>query len=352
MIGKTARWVTACDLAGLGGLQSGGVRETGARMLRAYGPGCDGSTIDARVQLIPQGASWIDLEEPTREEEQLVERCLKVGVPTRDELKEIEPSSRFYEQNGAIYITISTLWGVSEGDPAATPIGFVIAGNRLVTIRYASPKPFRNFMQHVRREPDLARDAPTVLARLLDAIIERLADELEAAGEEIDTISSHIFQPSAGRVPADRLSALLRRIGRTQGLLTRIRETAVSIMRAIGFLAATEMVRSNPALRERIRSLGADIAHLTDHCAFLSTNLTFLLDASLGLINVEQNAIIKIFSVAAVIFLPPTLVGTVYGMNFEHMPELEWLYGYPFAIGLMILSAVLPYWFFKRRGWL
>ena len=326
-------------------------------MLRAYGPGCDGTVIDAAVSRIPQAATWVDLEEPTAEEEELVERCLGVDVPTRAELIEIEPSSRFYEKDGAIYATISTLCGIVDGEPSATPIGFVLAGNRLVTLRYATPKPVRTFIQHVRREPELARDAPTVLARLLDAIIERLADELEAAGQEIDDISNHIFRRRLGgerrqRIPTRQLEALLNRIGLAEALLARIRETAVSSSRAVGFLAATERVRSDEDLRERIHSLGADVASLSDHSAFLASNLSFLLQASLGLVNVEQNAIIKIFSVAAVIFLPPTLVGTVYGMNFDHMPELDWPYGYPFAIAMMILSAVVPYWFFKRRGWL
>jgi magnesium transporter len=326
-------------------------------MLRAYGPGCDGSCVDPKSARIPDGATWIDLEEPTREEEQLVERCIGLEVPTREELAEIEPSSRFYDKGNALYMTMSTLIGVQDGQPSSTPIGFVLSDNRLVTVRYATPKPIRDFMQHVHREPELARDAPTVLVRLFDAIVDRLADELENAGDEIDTISNHIFRREAAdgatrRRSADRLEALLTRIGRTQGLLARIRETTVSAARTIGFLASTERVRHDEHLRERVQSLGADVASLSDHSAFLSTNLTFLLDASLGLISVEQNATIKIFSVAAVIFLPPTLVGTVYGMNFEHMPELGWLFGYPLALTLMAMSAVLPYWFFRRKGWL
>ena len=327
-------------------------------MLRAYGPGCDGKAIDAHLQKIPDAAAWIDLEEPTEEEELLVERCLKLDVPTPEELKEIEPSSRLYEQNGAIYMTMSTLWGVEDGVPSAAPIGFVLAGKRLVTVRYVTPKPVRTFTAHVRRDPELVKDGVTALIRLLDAIIDRLADELENSGEEIERISGHIFrrdsqeQKTRRRIQPERLEALLTRIGRAQGLLAKVRETALSANRLIGFLAATERIRAAPADRERVQSLAADVTSLIDHSAFLAGNLTFLLEASLGLISVEQNAIIKIFSVAAVIFLPPTLVGTVYGMNFDHMPELGWLYGYPFAIGLMILSAILPYWFFRRRGWL
>lgn len=327
-------------------------------MLRAYGPQCDGSIIDAGRGAIPATATWIDLEEPTRDEERLVERALGLEVPTREELAEIEPSSRFYEQDGAIYATMSTLIGVEEGEPSSTPIGFVLTQDRLVTIRYATPKPVRSFMQHLHRAPSLGQDGTTVLVRLLDAIADRLADELEAAGDEIERISNQIFRRESPerrggrRIPTVRLETLLHRIGRAQGLLARIRETAVSFSRLTAFLSATDRIRGDELGRERVAALAADVSSLTEHSGFLSANLTFLLDASLGLIGVEQNAIIKIFSVAAVIFLPPTLVGTVYGMNFEHMPELGWLFGYPLALGMMVMSAVLPYWFFRRKGWL
>ena len=327
-------------------------------MLRSYGPGCDGSIIEATAEKIPDGATWIDLEEPTKEEEALVERCLGVEVPTPEELKEIEPSSRLYEQNGAIYMTMSTLYGVQDGTPSASPIGFVLVGNHVVTVRYATPKPIFAFAAHARRDRTLVKDGVTALIRLLDAIVDRLADELEASGEEIERISQHIFErqtpegAARRRIQPDRLEALLNRIGRSQALLATICETAVSSSRVVGFLGATERIRSEQNDRDRVQSLAADISSLIDHSAFLANNLAFLLEASLGLISVQQNAIIKIFSVAAVIFLPPTLVGTIYGMNFDHIPEFEWLYGYPFALGLMVLSAILPYWFFRRRGWL
>ena len=324
-------------------------------MLRTYGPDCDGSLIDPATGGILPGATWIDLCDPTREEEKLVERVLGSDVPTREEMKEIEPSSRLFERGDAIYMTLSTLYGIEEGQPAAEPIAFVLTGERLVTVRYTRPKPFRMFAEHVQREPELARDALTVLVRLLDAIIDRRADELEEAGAEIERISDQIFRREEGksrRIPAALLEALLTRIGRSQSLLARIRETAVSSSRLVGFLSASSRLRSAATEREHVLSLAADVGSLIDHSAFLASNLTFLLDASLGLISVEQNAALKVFSVAAVIFLPPTLVAGIYGMNFEHMPELHWLAGYPWAIGLIILSAVLPYWIFKRRGWL
>jgi magnesium transporter len=323
-------------------------------MLRAYGPDCDGCEIDAATGAIPPNATWMDLEQPSRAEEQLVEAVIGHNVPTQEELAEIEPSSRLFARDGALYMTLSALRGVKEGNPTSTPIGFVLAGNRLVTVRYAAPSPIVSFANHVRREPAMARDALTVLVRLLDAIIDRLADELEASGSEIEKISGHIFNKEADdrRIPAARLTALLTRIGRAQSLLAKIRETAVSTARLLSFLGANGPDDWHAAGRAHLASLTNDITSLIDHSGFLADNLTFLLDAALGLISVEQNAAMKLFSWAALIFLPPTLVAGIYGMNFDHMPELHWLYGYPFALTLVVASAVLPLWYFKRRGWI
>jgi magnesium transporter len=325
-------------------------------MLRAYGPGCDGSVVEAKLERIPVGATWIDLEEPTKAEEALVERCVHLNVPTQTEMAEIEPSSRLYERNGALYMTISVLSGVVDGQPTTTPMGFVLSDNRLVTIRYGTPKPVRAFSDHVRREPDLARDANTVLVRLLDAIIDRLADELEALSGEIEQISSHIFhrEMDERRIPAARLTALLTRIGRAQTLLTKIRYSGVSTIRMLSFMSGSSRFheRDERDVGNHLASLSADATSLSEHASFLSDNLTFLLDASLGLISVEQNAAMKLFSWAAVVFLPPTLIAGVFGMNFHYMPELGWHYGYPISLTLMLASAIGPYLYFKVRGWI
>lgn len=325
-------------------------------MLRAFGPGCDGQIIEAQAERIPDGATWIDLDEPTPEEERLVERCVKLNVPTQDELAEIEPSSRLYERNGALYMTISALCGIADGDPTTTPLGFVLADNRLVTVRYATPKPVRLFMEHVRREPELARDATTVMVRMLDAIIDRLADELEGLGTELERISAHIFERrlEERRIPATRLTALLTRIGRAQTLLAKIRYSAVSTSRMLSFLGGSSKLHQESLkdIRHHVASLNTDVNSLSEHASFQSDNLTFLLDASLGLISVEQNAAMKLFSWAALIFLPPTLVAGIYGMNFHHMPELSWIFGYPMALMFIVASAILPLWYFKRRGWI
>jgi magnesium transporter len=325
-------------------------------MLRAYGPGCDGRIINAELQRIPEEATWIDLEEPTHEEEQLVERCIKVDVPTQAEMAEIEPSSRLYEQNGALYMTVSALRGVDEHYPTTTPIGFVLAGKRLVTIRYATPKPVRTFENHARRDPELVRDGPTALVRLLDSIIDRLADEIESVSARMEQLSQEIFQEPQDerRIPAQKLTSLLTSIGRTQTLLTKIRYSAVSTLRMLSFFGASNLVHDDTQkeLLHHVASLTSDVTSLSEHASFLSDNLTFLLDASLGLISIEQNAAMKLFSWAAVVFLPPTLIAGIFGMNFHYMPELSWRYGYPLSLAVMLVSAIGPYLYFKRRGWI
>lgn len=325
-------------------------------MLRAYGPACDGNVIDAAAERIPDNAMWIDLEEPTKDEEKLVERCVGVNVPTRAEMAEIEPSSRLYEKNGALYMTVSALRGVEEHLPSTTPISFVLAGNRLVTVRYATPKPVRTFENHARRDPDLVRDGPTALVRLLDAIVDRLADEIESVGEAMERLSKQIFQEQQDqrRIPADRLTKLLTDIGRTQTLLSKIRLSAVTMLRMLSFFAGSNLVHeeSQKELKHHVLSLTTDVTSLSEHASFQTDSLQFLLDASLGLISIEQNAAMKLFSWTAVVFLPPTLIAGIFGMNFHYMPELSWRYGFPISLGLMLAAAITPYLYFKRRGWI
>jgi magnesium transporter len=271
-------------------------------------------------------------------------------------MAEIEPSSRLYEKNGALYMTVSVLRGVDENHPSTTPIGFVLAGNRLVTIRYATPKPIRNFENHARRDPELVRDGPTALIRLIDAIIDRLADELERVSTTMEELSQEIFKNSQQerRIPVRKLTGLLARIGRVQTLLTKIRYSAVTTMRMLSFLGGSTRIHAeeHQDMRHHVTSLATDVTSLSEHASYLIDSLTFLLDATLGLISIEQNAAMKLFSWAAVVFLPPTLIAGIYGMNFHHFPELSWPWGYPMALGIMFASAVGPYFYFKRRGWI
>jgi len=325
-------------------------------MLRVFGPSCPLEPVEAgSAASLPEGTLWADLIDPTREEEALVEAKLGQNIPTREELLEIEPSSRLYERQGTLFMTASVLHGLTGGKPDTDPVGFILGKDLLVTIRYVDPKPFVAFGQHLCAEPEIGPDPTEILLSLLDSIVDRLADELEEAARNIETLAGHIFQQPSGRGRARRkaelrLEALLLRLGEAQRILAEIRESVVSTGRMLGFLAG-----KLPPLdghRRHVESLQRDVAGLTDHDSFLSDNLTFLLNAALGLITLEQNTVMKIFSVFAVVLMPPTLIAGIYGMNFEHMPELEWLLGYPFALALILASAVIPFWLARRSGWL
>jgi magnesium transporter len=302
------------------------------------------------------GIIWYDLRDPTAEERALVEAALGLSLPTREEMGEIELSSRLYQEDGGEFMTVTGLAGLDTDEPVKDPITFILKGEVLVTIRHANPKPFDLFLARAQK----AGGPPSgtgeqVMLGILEAMIDRLADVLEVAGNEVDGLSREIFRRSGpGRRETSSLEALIGRIGRKGDLLTLARESLVSIARMATYHAALETEGRKPGkdVRGRIKVVQRDVASLSDHATFLSGKINFMLDATLGLINLEQAKTIKIFSVAAVIFLPPTLVASIYGMNFEHMPELQWQLGYPWALGLMLVSAIGPYLFFKKRGWL
>jgi magnesium transporter len=328
-------------------------------MLRLFGPDCPAEPVDpAKISTLPEGVMWLDLLEPTAEEEALAEKLLGADIPTREELAEIEPSSRLYQTKVATFMTMSVLHGVKAGEPANDPVGFILTDKLLVTVRYIDPTPFVLFAEHIYAEPDPDWNVRSMFVRLLDTIIDRLADEFEVAVNEIQTISRHVFSHPAQqdghrrRQPERRLEALLIRIGKGQQLLAQLRESSVSATRLLSFLKSTEATAKDAPNLRHVESLIADVNALNDHSNFLGDNLVFLLDANLGLITLEQNFVMKIFSIFAVVFMPPTLIAGVYGMNFDHMPELKWLFGYPYALALILISAVLPFWFARRRGWL
>ncbi len=326
-------------------------------MLRSFGPTCAPAPLDpAKAQAIPAGTIWLDLLNPTHEEEKLVEAAIGQNVPTREEMVEIEPSSRLYERQGAIIMTASVLFGVSGEEPNTDPVTFILTDRLLVTVRYVDPQPFVRFHDHLCAEPEMCPDPLSVLVRLMDAIVDRLADELESVARQMEGVSAQIFargsaEAGKARPTERRLQALLMQVGGVQGLLAEVRESAISSSRMLGYLATTERLRSSE-YRPHVQSLVEDARGILDHRSFLAENLTFILNASLGLITLEQNFVMKLFSVFAVVFMPPTLIAGIYGMNFEHMPELKWLHGYPFALALILASAIIPLWLAKRSRWL
>ena len=321
-------------------------------MLTAYARK-NGTVRGAQLALdepLPDETLWIDLREPSPEERQKINKLLGIEVPTREEMQEIEISSRLYQEAGATYMTATLMAHTETENPVAGPVTFVLAAHRLVTLRYIDPAPFRAYVVQIGRSSQRIASGEELLGGLLDAIVDRIADILERVQHDMDTFSSELF---ARDKKSSQLNyePLLRRIGRAQGLTSRARESLVSIGRLLTFLARPSEGFDN-APGHAFATLSRDVTSLSDHASYLSNNINFLLDATLGLINNEQTNIIKIFSVAAVVFLPPTLIASIYGMNFKFMPELSWWIGYPMSIALMIASVAGTYLFFKQRKWL
>jgi magnesium transporter len=304
---------------------------------------------------LPESAVWIDMFNPTPEEDRAVEGLVRIAVPTREEMQEIEISSRLYVENGARYMTAILMCGSETDAPRTTPVTFIMSDRRLVTVRYDSPRPF------VAVEHKLARTAPpdingdAVVLELLEAVIDRCADILERAGADVDAVSREIFEPegSARTGHAKRYSDILITIGRKGDLTSKVRESLVSIGRVVTFVVAeADNVKWSKERRAQLKTMQRDVASLSDHASYLSNKITFVLDAMLGVVNLEQNNIIKLFSVMAVVLMPPTLIASIYGMNFKAMPELEWAHGYPLALVAMLCAAIGPYMFFKWKKWL
>ncbi len=304
---------------------------------------------------LPPDTVWIDLLNPTSEEEHAVERALGVDMPTHEEMREIEVSSRLYQEGPAIYMTATMLAKSDTPQPESTVVTFILVGEILVTLRYGEPTPFRTFINRCQRQQFLRTSGEAVLMGLLDAVIDRIADLLERIGFDIDALSSTVFEPTAnGNGPGggDDFKVILRRIGRNGDLASKCRESLVSINRMLTFIASLSDMPARKDIDARIGTLSHDVQSLSDHATFLSNKVNFLLDATLGMLNIAQTNIIKIFSVAATVFLPPTLIASIYGMNFQHMPELDWPWGYPLALLLMLASAIAPYFYFKHKRWL
>lgn len=299
---------------------------------------------------------WIDLLDPSHDEEKAVETLLALQIPTRQEMAEIEESSRLYEDHGALVMTAVVIDGAGEGRPARTQVTFVLTQTHLVSVRYADPVPFRTFEAKCQRQPELHTSSDRILASLLDSIVERAADVLELIAADLNEVSVRLFfDEEPRRRPKraeDELQILIKRLGRRNMTMAILRESVLSLSRLGPFLRQGTSAWLTDDGTRRLKMIERDLRSLSAYEGQLSSEIVYLHEATLGLINLAQNRIIKVFSIAAVLFLPPTVVGTIYGMNFETMPELKWAFGYPFALLMMALSAALPYYWFKRKGWL
>lgn len=333
-------------------------------MITAYRMSGQATVIDAGdiASGLDADIVWIDLDAPSRDDEAAIESALSISVPTREDLKDIEPSSRLFVENGGIFMTASLVWKTETDFPDLTDIAFILTGGRLVTVRYAEPRAFRLFAAALSRFCANGHDggtgahkpitAPHLLVRLLETISDRTAEILEQETARIDALSLQVFTNEGKRRPPRYLEDRLIDVAAHHRLLGKVRESLSSLSRLVSFLQSLPAIQADDDARNLCHTIARDIQSLSEHVSFIAGNITFLLDASLGLISVEQNAIIKIFSIASVVFLPPTLVASVYGMNFQFMPELGWTLGYPVSLLAMLVSAIVPYIFFRWKGWL
>jgi magnesium transporter len=301
---------------------------------------------------LPPDATWVDLREPTPEEEQFVESALGIDVPTREEMREIEASNRFYEENGGLYMTATLVTKLDTDLPERTQVTFILTGSKLVTNRYTDPLPFRRFIAYAARHTAVATSGAMVLAGLLEAIVNRIADVLEKVGGDVDVISSKIFFRSYDTSAPLDFRHVLERVGQSGDLVSKASESLVSLTRLLGFVQQSGNTQVTQESRARYRTLSRDVLAMTDHSNFLGNKVQFLLDATLGMVSIDQNNVVKIFSMVTVFMLPPSLIAGFFGMNFERLPWLHESWGVSAAIVLMVFSAVAPYLYFKRRRWL
>jgi magnesium transporter len=332
-----------------------------APVIQAYAPRngrIERTEIDKATPLAGD-AVWLDIVQPTPDERSKVEAVYRLTLPTPEEVREIEPSDRLYSEGLARFMTATILVHADAPLPQRASITFILTGRSLITLRYVEPRPVAIYAQKLLRGQEGCTSGDEALVGLLESFIDRIADILEKVNQDLDQVSQTIFTegPTGHRAGSGGrdLQAVIRTLGRNDDLVSTIRESLLSLTRVISFLTATLNAIGDKTLKDvktRLKSARNDIVSLNEHAAFESHTISFLLDATLGMINIEQNGIIKIFSIAAVVFLPPTLVASIYGMNFEVMPELHWLAGYPWALGLMVVSALVPLIYFKRKGWL
>ena len=312
--------------------------------------------IDSLEELSQYRPIWVDLDDPTPEERRWVRQYYGLQIPEDAIDDDIEESARFFEEdNGELHIRSDFLADVGEDEPHSVRAAFILnlvnddlrSKGVLFSIHEEDIPAFRLLRLRARRMPGLIEDSREVLLRLFDGDVEYSADALEGAQDALEEVSAKVLK---GDVSDAVASEVLATIARQENLNGMIRRSVMDTRRALSFMMRSKML--TPQQFEEARQTARDIESLEGHTAFIFDKINFLMDATVGFININQNKIIKLFSVASVALLPPTLVASLYGMNFRFMPELDWKFGYVWAIGLMVASALLPMWYFRRRGWL
>jgi magnesium transporter len=304
--------------------------------------------IESRDDLVNVTPVWVDLTDPSDEERDWVSSIFGVMLPEEDEVKDIEASARYYEaDNGDLHLRSDFLLEEDEGESRVVTVAFILARNMLFSMHNDDLPVFRLVRMRARSRPGSIGDFKDVLLDLYSTDVEYSADALEGIYQNLEEVSRSVLQKDISDQDA---AASLNAMAREEDLNGRIRRNMMDTRRAVSFMMRGRLL--SPDQFDDARQILRDIESLDGHTAFLFDKINFLMDATVGFININQNKIIKIFSVASVAFLPPTLIASIYGMNFRILPELDWSFGYPFAILLMMASAVTPFWYFRRRGWL
>jgi magnesium transporter len=305
-------------------------------------------------------ALWIDMEHPSAAEEDAVEAALGIDIPTREDMQEIEASSRIYVEGGVLFLTAQVLATRSQGagEPGLDigPVTFALTPERLVSVHYHHPGSFQYFAEWAARHDTPLRGGIDALLGLMEAVVDRLADVLEGEARKLDALSRTIFDTHRPASQSERLSVVLQRIGKAEDLNGKVKESLATVLRMLNALALPGLPGMQPVLagidKPQLKSLIQDLKSLREVAAAQAEKIRFQLDATLGVINIRQSDIVKLFSVVAFVFLPPTLIASIYGMNFDFMPELHWRWGYPLALALMVISAVVPWMIFRWKRWL
>ena len=299
-------------------------------------------------------AVWMDLVDPTDAERAASERITGLRVPSREEVSEIESSSRVSTENGIIYLNMPYSYLGEDGQSHVTPVGFVLSEKYLLTLRFTALPAFETFSAryaHVGRW-----NSAETLIGLVEAIVDRTADVLERVATELDHLSKATFNDAANRRNMRRadqeLRALLTSVGRCGDTLGNLRDSVLGLARIVAYSQQVCEGWTPPELKIRLVTLKQDIASLNDYDQQLSSKVSFLLDAVLGFINIEQNNGVKVLTIASVVGIPPTFVVGLYGMNFKNMPEYDWHYGYQFGWVMIIVSVIVPLVWFRVKGWI
>ncbi|GAC1330916.1 MAG: magnesium/cobalt transporter CorA [Beijerinckiaceae bacterium] len=320
-------------------------------------PGANDVTADLSADRLPQSVGWIDLCEPSDSEIAYVERATGLRVPRIAELVEIETSSRLRVVDGALYLSMPTVF--KKGDETGhTPLGFVLTPKILITVRFEELRSFADVRQRLAAVDHECTHPIGVFIAILEAVVDRIADVLETVETNLDAISKTIFRDEVANVsPAPRrenrrLRGLLQSVGHAALMTSNIRDCLLGLGRIVPYVEnhATDWLSSEG--KQRLEVVRQDVMSLDDYKTHLTDKIQFLLDATLGLTNIDQNNIFRILTVVSIVGIPPTLFASIYGMNFKNMPELSWEWGYPFGLGVIVLSALIPILWFKVKGWL